>query len=180
VAWALHALGATAGEPTFLLLHVEARLRALAAVRAGQIVDGIGSSVGGFGVDGEGDGTVSGLPGPAIWWVRAGTRVTEAEAHSPGCVTAARWDATQREVFALLGAYGLERVVVSGEERGEALDMLGGRVPCQPLPAPADGYEAALGAAVIAAGLTGGPTAPLVDRLGLRESRDRILDYLRP
>jgi predicted butyrate kinase (DUF1464 family) len=79
-----------------------------------------------------------------------------------------------------VGAYGLERVVVTGEERGEALDMLAGRIACQSLPAPVDGYEAALGAAVIAAGLTGGPTAPLVDRLGLRESRHRVLDYLRP
>jgi hypothetical protein len=181
VAWALHALARTDGDATFLALHVESRLRALAAVRSGRIVDGIGSTAGSFGVDGEGAGTpAAGLSGPALWWVREGTRVADAEARTPGCVAAARWDVTRREVFALLGTYGLERVIVSGEEREEAVDLLAGRVPCQPLPITADGYEAALGAAVIAAGLTGGPTAPLVDRLGLREARDRVLDYLRP
>ncbi len=178
VAWALH--GQAQRRDSFLLLHVEAGLRGLAAVQEGRVVDGIGTSVGGFAVDAEPDrAPPAGLSGPAVWWVREGARIAEAEAHDPGCVTAARWDAVQREAFALAGAYGLDRVVISGEEREEALDVLAGRMACESAPAPIDGYEPALGAALIAAGLTGGPPAPLVDRLGLREARHRVLDYLR-
>jgi predicted butyrate kinase (DUF1464 family) len=180
-AWALHVLGRSGRAESFLLLHLEAGLRGMAAVCAGQIVDGVGSSVATFGQDGDGDAAEPlRLSGPAAWWRREGARVAQAEAHSPGCVASARWDGVRREVFALAGAYGLDRVVVTGEERAEALDLLAGRIPCESLPAPADGYEPALGAAVVAAGLTGGPTTPLLDRLGLREARGRVLDYLRP
>jgi predicted butyrate kinase (DUF1464 family) len=178
-AWALH--GQRQRGDSFVLLHVEAGLRALAAIQEGRVVDGIGSSVRGFGLDADGEGVpATGLSGPAVWWVREGVRIAEAEARDPGCVATARWEALQREAFALAGAYGLDRVVVSGEEREEALDVLAGRMACESVPAPIDGYEPALGAALIAAGLTGGPTAALVDRLGLREARCRVLDYLRP
>ena len=47
-------------------------------------------------------------------------------------------------------------------------------------PAGGAGHEAALGAAVIAARLTGGPMAGLVQHLGLREVRERALDWLAP
>jgi len=69
-------------------------------------------------------------------------------------------------------------VIPTGIRRVEFTQALGKRLPLVQLPAPPDGYEAALGAAVVAAGLTGGPTARLVEHLGLWEARERVLDWI--
>ncbi len=179
--WALHVLGRTGAGDSFVLLHVGPGSRELAAVRGGRLVDGIGPSVVGLGPDGARDGgePASGA-GPAVWWRREGMRIAEAEARCPGCLRTARWEAVEKEVLGLAGAYGLRQVIVTGEARAVALEALPARLEYRSLPSPLDGYEPALGAAVLAAGLTGGPSAGLVDRLGLREARDRVLDFLRP
>jgi predicted butyrate kinase (DUF1464 family) len=74
--------------------------------------------------------------------------------------------------------YGLPQLVLCGERRAEAAAALGDGLATLPAAAPTDGYEAALGAAVLAGGLTGGPTAWIVDALGLRETRERVFDWL--
>lgn len=179
--WSLHLLDRSEAPRSFVLLHVDPGSREVLAVDAGRVVDGIGGSVAGLGPDdGLGGREPASGAGPAAWWLREGTRVAEAEARSPGCGRAARWEALEKEVLALASAYGLDRVIVTGEARAVALEALPGRIEYRSLPSPLDGYESALGAAVLAAGLTGGPTAPLVDRLCLREARDRVLDFLRP
>jgi predicted butyrate kinase (DUF1464 family) len=85
-----------------------------------------------------------------------------------------------KESHALLAYHGLPEAFITGEWHREAAAALGGCLPCAAFPVPGEGYESALGAAVLAAGLTGGPTAWIVDRLGLREARDRVLDWLAP
>jgi predicted butyrate kinase (DUF1464 family) len=179
--WSLHLLGRNEAPQSFVLLHLGPTRREVLAVDGGRVVDGIGGSVAGLGPDGglEGREPAAGA-GPAAWWLREGTRVKEAEARSPGCGRTARWEALEKEVLALAGAYDLKQVIVTGEARAVALEALPGRLEYRSLPSQLDGYEPALGAAVLAAGLTGGPTAPLVDRLALREARDRVLDFLRP
>ncbi len=176
--WLQHSGQAPAGSD-FLLLHVAADARTILAVRAGRIVDGIGGTAGGLGATAAaGRQRLLTSLGPAAKW-RRGTG-GEAEALAPGSGLRAHWEAVEKEALAFLGCHRLPAVVITGDRRFEASSALEGRLPGALTLASGDGYEAALGAAVIAGGLTGGPTAPLVDHLGIREARERIFDWLTP
>jgi hypothetical protein len=178
-AWALHCQ-ATAGRPaaacSFLHLHLNSDGRTLLAIVQGRVVDGLGASTLGFGAP------------PLDIWDDLAKRTGEFRGHGrPGnpeahaaAVRSAAQEALRKESHALLATHRLTEVVITGAGRQHASQWLEHEVEHTSLPAPVDGYEAALGAAVIAAGLTGGPTAGLVDRLGLRETRERVLDGLRP
>ncbi len=178
-AWAIHCLGAT-GRPLaacdFLLLHTRPTARSLLAVREGRIVDGIGASAGLLGAGRETrPADLGSVPAP-----RADSRrAANPPSRDRGAGQTALWEAIAKEALGLLGFHNLSEVVPTGVGRAEAVRALAGRLPLCQLPPPPDGYEAALGAALIAAGLTGGPTAPLVQHLGLRESRERVLDWIR-
>jgi predicted butyrate kinase (DUF1464 family) len=74
----------------------------------------------------------------------------------------------------MLSFHKVSEVIVTGGRHAEVTRALGQQLPLVTLPMPGDGYEGALGAAVVAAGLTGGPTASLLDHLGLRETRERV------
>ena len=93
---------------------------------------------------------------------------------------AAFWEGIAKESHALLAYHGLSEAFITGEWHREAAAALGPRIPCAVLPVPGEGYESALGAAVLAAGLTGAPTAWIVERLGLRETRERVVDWIAP
>jgi len=177
--WAIYARERGEAPTTFLLLHCQDSSRRLVVVKAGRILDGLGASALGLGPDSEDTRTLP-SSGPGVWWHREAVRLAEAESRTPGSLRAARWEGVEKEIRGFLSLYELEQVLVVGAERERVLAALVEQLPCASLPSPADGYESALGAAVIAAGLTGGPTASLVDRLGLREARDRVLDFVRP
>jgi predicted butyrate kinase (DUF1464 family) len=177
-AWAIHCLQAT-GRPheacNFLLLHTRTDARSLLVIREGRILDGVGSTAG------QGDRLPERLR--AVLRSRPGgrsrlPRVNEAKPPSGDCSDSALWEATAKESLGLLGFHKLSEVIPTGVRRVEFRQMLETRLPLVELPALPDGYEAALGAAVIAAGLTGGPTAHLVERLGLWEARERVLDWI--
>lgn len=177
-AWTIHCLEATGRPPAacdFLLLHTRTGARSLLAVREGRIVDGLGGSAGPLGATREGLPAAFGSPAAGA----AGTRrLDKAQSQTMGGRQAALWEAIAKESLGLLGFHGLSEVIPTGVRRAEVTRWLGERLPLRQLPTPPDGYEAALGAAVIAAGLTGGPTAHLVGHLGLREARERVLDWL--
>jgi len=152
-----------------LHLHLDPRGRALLALARGHITDGIGATTIGLGIP------------PADFQrdllTRFGTSHVRTLAGS--APTAAR-EALQKETHALLAFHGFTEIVVTGAARQDVSHALGDGLRYAILPAPGAGYEPALGAAVIAAGLTGGPTAGLVEHLGLRETRKRLLDGLVP
>lgn len=183
-AWAIHCLaqgGPTSATSHFLLLHVGADKRALVAIRDGRIVDGIGRSAWGMGTasrDSAGAFLTSLGQGIGRSHAAGGTeklenRLREARNH-------AFWETVEKESVSLLAFHGLSQVVVTGPGSAQALQAAGDRLPITPLPSQVDGYEAALGAALIAAGLTGGPTANLVDHLELRQVRERVFDWIVP
>ena len=175
-AWVLHSLertGRDCAALTFLLMDVGSAGRALLAVQAGRITDGIGRTTPGLGRPAPNDAqTLLAARGFEL------RRARESRRHEEEPI--AFWEGMAKESRALLTYHGLSETFITGEWHREAAAALGGCLPCAALPVPGEGYESALGAAVLAAGLTGGATAWIVDRLGLREARDRVLDWIAP
>lgn len=178
--WAIHCLS-SAEHPRstcdFVLLHTRPGARSLLVVRAGQVVDGIGANTGHPEL-GQSEPFCGLASQPAH--DRTVNRATGASDRVAGYSQEARCEALQKEVFALLGFHKLSRVILTGVRRAEISQTLKEQLPIASLPTPPDGFEPALGAAVVAAGLTGGPTAELVEHLGLREARERVLDWITP
>jgi predicted butyrate kinase (DUF1464 family) len=177
-AWAIHCIGSAdhlSNACDFLLLHTRPSTRSLLVVRAGRVVDGIGACTGPLEI-GQRESRRTRIPGPADG--RAFQRAIDAGGRVTGYDEEAHCEALQKEVLGLLGFHKLSRVILTGVRRAEISQMLEGRLPIRSLPAPPDGFEPALGAALVAAGLTGGPTAELVEHLGLREARERVLDWI--
>jgi hypothetical protein len=179
-AWILHCLflsGMAPDAASFLLVHRASATRVILAVRQGQIVDGLGGRARGLHPP-EGDPAPSG--GRPLLRTRKPLRLKEAELRLPGCCRLAEDEALCKEVLGLAGVHGLQDALLLGDRAPETARLFSNRLRQIPAPAPAAGYEAALGGALIAAGLTGGPTADLVDRLGIREARDRTPDWIEP
>ena len=177
-AWAIHCLEAT-GRPhaacDFILLHTRIGTRSLLVVHGGRIVDGIGATAGQMGTTPERlPAALASHPGRSL----NSRQINDDQSLATGYGQAALWEAIEKESLGLLGFHKLSEVIPTGIRRVEFTQALGKRLPLVQLPAPPDGYEAALGAAVIAAGLTGGPTARLVEHLGLWEARERVLDWI--
>jgi hypothetical protein len=178
-AWIIHSAGAQGSEPPAcggVLVHATRTGTCLLAIRAAHIIDGTGDLV----------------PTPGRLSARKVEELLRRTAHlgslrprlqtswPPEALVETEGEILTQAVLGLLWFHGLPHAVVIGDRRTETERLLGGRVPLALAPPEGAGFEAALGAAVIAAGLTGGPTAGLVQHLGLREVRDRALDWLAP
>jgi hypothetical protein len=175
-AWLFHSLERTGRDGTalaFLLMDVGPAGRALLVVQAGRITDGIGRTTPGLGRPAR-DDVQSHLAARGLELRRA----RDARRHEEAPI--AFWEGMAKESHALLAYHRLPEAFITGEWHREAATALARCLPCVALPVPGGGYESALGAAVLAAGLTGGPTAWIVDRLALRDVRDRVLDWIAP
>ena len=175
-AWLFHSLersGRDCAALAFLLMDVGSTGRALLAVQAGRITDGIGRTTPGLGRPALNDAqTLLAARGFEL------QRARDSRRHKEEPI--AFWEGIAKESTPSWPDHTLPEAFITGEWHQEAAAALGGCLPCTALPIPGEGYESALGAAVIAAGLTGGATAWIVDRLGLREARDRVLDWIAP
>lgn len=181
-AWAIHCLAREERAYTassFLLLHLGAATRALIVIKEGRIVDGIGRSDEGMGTASR--AAANGLRaslGRGVGRSRYAGEPENIEARLREARSQALWERVEKESASLLAFHGLSQVIVTGPGHPRAIQVIGARLPLEPLPTQVDGYEAALGAAIIAAGLTGGPTTGLVECLGLRQARERVLDWI--
>ncbi len=177
--WIMHSIAVPGSEPAscgWLLVHAARAGTCLLAIRAGRIVDGTGELT-----PATGRLASRGLDELLRRAARVGSPHPRAQAAwPPHALAEAEGEMLTRAALGLLRFHGLPHAVVIGERRAETEHLLGGWVPLAPSPAVGPGFEAALGAAVIAAGLTGGPTADLVQQLGVREARERALDWLVP
>jgi predicted butyrate kinase (DUF1464 family) len=178
--WALHCLrqtgGANVAENLLLVLRGRAG-RTLLVVQEGRIVDGVGEGQPGLHPT-DGAGPMRGRQ--ASFRARDPLTLREAENRLPGCDRLAQSEALCKEALGLAAAYRLSDVVLIGSHPAETASTLASRLVRHPLPEVAEGYEAALGGALVAAGLTGGSSAPLVNRLAIREARERAADWLEP
>lgn len=182
--WAIHCLAqGERGRATsnFVLLHLGDGTRALLAIRDGRIVDGIGRSAGGMGVASRAaaDGLMTSL-GRGVGRSREVGEMKNIQVRLREAKKQEFWETVEKESASLLAFHGLSQVVVTGPGSAEVIQATRDHLPVVLLPTLVDGYEAALGAALIAAGLTGGPTANLVAHLELRQARERVLDWIVP
>jgi predicted butyrate kinase (DUF1464 family) len=166
--WALHFQSTTGRALTdcdFILLHSAPGTIQMLVLKAGRIVDGTGAA------------WEPERPSRRLFGAAPGDDSGRGDDHPPPAdaeALTALWEAVEKDCLAMLGFHGVSEVIVTGARHAEVMRALGPRHRLATLPMPGDGYEGALGAAVVAAGLTGGPTARLVDHLGLRETRERI------
>jgi predicted butyrate kinase (DUF1464 family) len=193
------------GDAPFVLLELGGAFSAALAIAGGRIVDGAGGTSGPMGVraagalDGEvaylagtmaksrlftgGAASVAGLPAPDADALVAPVGARARLARDAYIESAAK-------AVASLGVSlgGIPRVVLSGRLAGPGAvrDSLEQRlaaafpgVVVEPLAGFARvAKHAAQGAALLADGLAGGRSAPLVDRMGIRDAAGTVLDHL--
>jgi predicted butyrate kinase (DUF1464 family) len=195
-------LGIAYDETSFVLLELGGGFSAAMAVDAGRIVDGFGGSAGPIGARACGalDAEVAYLIGGALSkrTVFSGGALNpggEIDLGARGALERLREDPAAREgwlaleegaakaVLALTASVRAPReVLVSGRLasapglRDALADRLADLAPVRTALAV---KTAARGAALLADGLAGGPYAPLVACLRLREARGGVLDHLR-
>lgn len=151
------------------------------AVRGGQIVDGVGMRCPGLHPPEAASPTEADRSPPGrrvVFRTRDPLTLREAEHCLPGCGQLAKDEALCKEALGLAALHGLPDLILLGDSVPAAVPALETRMRRIPMPDMAAGHEAALGGALIAAGLTGGPTAGLVNRLGIREARERAPDWI--
>jgi predicted butyrate kinase (DUF1464 family) len=175
-----HERGARLNEIDFILLEVGEAFRAVVAVRGGKIVDGLGGTGGGIGPLSRGriDGELAYL----YEWdnkesiYRGGAR--DVEERFGGYGDEAFREELEKDLFAFVHLYGVKTIVAAGRRKAEIVPRLGGRFQMQQPDDDTEGFEAAVGAALLADGIGGGRHAPLVAHLGLRDVTERVLDWI--
>jgi predicted butyrate kinase (DUF1464 family) len=195
-------LGIAYEETRFVLLELGGAFSAAVAVEGGQIVDGLGGSAGPIGARACGalDAEAAYLIGGALSkrTVFSGGALDPdggLDLAAPGALAALRKDPRSSDgwlaleegavkaVLALTASVPAPREVLVAGRLADApglLDALAGRLASVATVRSAAAVKsAARGAAFLADGLAGGPYAPLVARLRLREARGGVLDHLR-
>ena len=178
-------LGGSAAHTSFILLELGGAFTAALAVDSGAIVDGVGGSSGpiGWRAAGAWDGEVAYLSGKVSkeMLFRGGLE----DAGDVGLQ--AYIEGAHKAVLALTAALPQPReILLSGRHAADAAvrETLDARLseiaPVRLLTGFATvAKQGAQGAALIADGLLGGRSAPIVESLRLRESSGTALDYLR-
>lgn len=180
VAYLLHrqlALDESLETQTFLSLEVGEAFKALIVVQGGRIVDGLGGTAGHMGPRARGaiDGELAYLYpfDKAKVYSGGGLDTRFGQYGEDGF-----WEGLEKEIVLFLNFYGLSRILVTGRRKEAVIHRLGTRYPME-LPLQDDeGYEAALGAAILADGIAGGEFQRLVMHIGLKEVRERVLDWV--
>jgi predicted butyrate kinase (DUF1464 family) len=88
------------------------------------------------------------------------------------------WEGLEKEIVLYLNYYGLPRILATGRRKEAVLRRLGTRYPMELPLEEGEGFEAALGAAILADGIAGGQLRAVADHLGLRDVRERVLDWV--
>jgi predicted butyrate kinase (DUF1464 family) len=178
-------------EVSFILLELGGGFTAGVAVEQGQIVDGIGGTAGPIGWRSPGalDGEVAFLAGhisKASLFQGGVASLLERQPRREAVALRAYVEGAAKAVKQLCcSASSAAEILISGRKADEpeivealtrALADVG---PVRPLRGFAKvAKQGAQGAALLADGLSGGPHAPLVKRLRLKEARGTVLDHL--
>ncbi len=176
----LHGEGARVDDFDGVVLEVGEAFRAILAVLGGKIVDGLGATAGGIGP--ECRGSIDGELAYLYDWnakeliYHGGAR--DIDARYGGYGQTAFWEGLEKDLLMFLSFHGLKTIHVAGRRKQEVRDRLGKRFHIEIAADEPEGYEAAIGAAILADGIVGGRCAPLVTHLGLRDARERALDWI--
>jgi len=182
VACLLHlqvARGGSLETQDFLSVEVGEGFKAILVVRGGRVVDGLGGTAGHLGPRARGaiDGELACLyPFSKAMVYRGGALDIEARFGQYG--HDAFWEGLEKEIVLFLNYYGLRRILVAGRRKEAVMERLEKRYPMETPLEDGEGFEAALGAAILADGIAGGQFQGLVDHLGLRDTTERVLDWI--
>lgn len=170
-------------EVSLILVELGGAFTAALAVEHGRIVDGVGGTSGPLGYQSAGawDGEVAYLA----------SRVSKDLLFRGGVTSipdaAVAWDAYIEGVLKSIAALTVsapraDEVILSGRHAMAVEKRLARRLDGRPLSVvtgfAAVAKQGAQGAALIADGLAGGRSSPLVDTLGIRDARGTALDHL--
>ncbi len=171
--------GMSLPEMSFLVIEVGYAFKCLLVVLEGRVVDGQGGTSGFPGPRARGslDGEVAYLHHFDKKGIYSGGYLDLKERFGP-CGEMSFLEGVEKEMLMLMSFYGLDRILVTGRRKEYLLQKLGGRYPLEVPGHDQEGYEAALGAAMVANGLEGGTFADLIRHLGIAEARDRVLDWI--
>ena len=170
-------------DPPSLSLEVGYAFKCWLVVQGGRIVDGIGGTEGTIGPLARGgiDGELAYLQGFADKQdIYNGGRLDLERLFGREDAGTAFWEGLQMEMLALSSYYGLSEILVTGRRRDEVADhwrTLKGPV-VSVVHDGKEGFEPALGAALLANGLSGGRWMALVDHLQLRDAQGHPLDRI--
>jgi predicted butyrate kinase (DUF1464 family) len=182
VAYLLHHQ-AVHGQPVetqaFLSLEVGEAFKAVIVVRGGRIVDGLGGTAGHMGPKARGavDGELACLTSFDKTKIYRGGGFDE-ETSFAQYGADAFWEGLEKEIVLFLNYYHLSRIMVTGRRKEMVRQRFESRYPLEIPLQDDEGYEAALGAAILADGIAGGEFDGLVTHVGLREVRERVLDWV--
>ena len=182
VAFMLHrqvALGGSLEAQNFLTLEVGEAFKALVVVQGGRVVDGLGGTAGKMGPRARGaiDGELACLTSFSKDKVYSGGAL-DIETRYGQYGHDAFWEGIEKEIVLFLNYYGLRRIFLAGRRKEAVIERLGTRYALELVVENGEGFEAALGAAILANGITGGEFRGLVDHLGVRDARERVLDWV--
>jgi predicted butyrate kinase (DUF1464 family) len=176
----LHERGARLESIDLVVLEVGHAFRAIVAIRGGRIVDGLGGTAGGIGP--ECRGSIDGELAYLYDWdtkdsiYHGGARDVEVRFGDHG--DAAFWEGLEKDLLMLLSFHGLKTILVAGRRKQEVGERLRRRFQIEAATQGDEGFEAAIGAAILADGIAGGRHGALVTHLGLRDAKDRALDWI--
>jgi predicted butyrate kinase (DUF1464 family) len=197
--------GCSVQDVSFILLELGGAFTAAIAVQQGRIVDGLGGSSGPLGLRGAGalDGEVAFLagsvskgllftggvaaiagppdaPAAAIADPRTARDRLAREAYLESAVkAAAQLSVSAPDAREIVLSGRMARVPVMLQELENRLASVIGGAPVHVLTGfAAVAKQAAQGAALLADGLAGGRTAPLVEAMGIRDASGTVLDHL--
>lgn len=172
--------GARLEDLDFIVLEIGEAFRAILAIRGGKIVDGLGGTAGGMGPQCRGriDGELAYLyEWPTKESVYRGG-AQDVEARFGGHGDAAFWEEIEKDLLAFLSFHELKMVLLAGRRKQSIADRLRQRFRTIVDTQEGEGFEAAIGAAILADGIAGGRHAGLVTHLGLHDVQDRALDWI--
>jgi len=165
---------------SFLMLEVGYAFTCLLVVKEGRIIDALGGTAGCMGPKSRGciDGEMAYLYGFDTKAQIYSGGFLDLEERFPGQGERAFWEGLEKELLAFMHFYRVGSILLTGRNKGLIQEKLGDRYSIQILQNDREGYESAIGAAVLANGIEGGLFEPLVTHLGIKEAHDRALDWI--
>lgn len=164
----------------FLMLEVGYAFTCLLVVKDGQIIDALGGTAGCMGPKSRGS-----IDGELAYLYNFDTKAQiysggflDLEEKFPGYGEKAFWESLEKELLAFMHFYHMDLILLTGRNKIWIQEKLADRYSTQILQNDKEGFESAIGAAIIANGIEGGIFENIVTHLGIKEAHEHVLDWL--
>lgn len=172
------------GQPfqnmNFLILEVGYAFTCLLVVKEGRVIDALGGTAGCIGPKSRGS-----IDGEVAYLYNFDTKAKiysggflDLEEKFPGCGEMAFWEGLEKELLSFMHFYQINSILLTGRNKALIHEKLGSRYPTGMLQNDREGYESAIGAAILANGIEGGIFENIIIHLGIRETQERVFDWI--